>query len=549
MRAGVGLSIPCPQIVTDEIRFIGLANDVAHGTWGHPFSRFRDYPFGMYSALIAPLVRAAPAGAYAAIKVFNAFLMASLCFPVWLLARRMLRRRAALAVALLSLCLPALGYASDVMAENLFYPLFLWVLELALRWRTSRSLRVGFLVAVTGAALALTKAQGWLVLGAIVALPMVPAFGGRARLRAAWALRFGAVVAVAGLASVVWAYVRFGGELWGHLGEPRTWLGYYAIYLHRPEPRQFAGELRLWGASLLGAGGELAPLVGIAWLAAAVDAAWRGRRRAARLLAPLTLVLWLAFTRDGIRLALYFDRGMRVHERYSACLAPLLLLLAAEALVRRGINRRSILAALAAGAIVAAFTLPPVISPHLVEESPGLSWLSGFAPKRAPLVLGAAGAAFAAAIWWVERPAALAGALAVGMLGTSAGMARAQRRLVAEDMGAHRELIPLAQRLAREGRRFVILTDGFEIHAVWNAEMFSNEGEGNELCFDDRSGFCARLDLDAQGQVSRLERLPPGTLVVTREPVLLDAPVWAREGAVWVYEMNGQAVRRLAAER
>src|SRR5271163_2972927 len=80
MRAGVGLSIPCPQIVTDEIRFIGLADEVAHGTWRAPFSPFRDYPFGMYSAVIAPLVRAAPAEAYAAIKVFNAFLMTSLCF-------------------------------------------------------------------------------------------------------------------------------------------------------------------------------------------------------------------------------------------------------------------------------------------------------------------------------------------------------------------------------------------------------------------------------------------------------------------------------------
>jgi hypothetical protein len=493
-------------------------------------------------------VRVAPAEAYPAIKVFNAFLMASLCFPVWLLARRMLRRRAALAVALLSLCLPALGYASDVMAEDLFYPLCLWVLELALRWRVNRSLRTGFLLALSGAALALTKAQGCLVLGAIVALPLLPAFGGRARFRAAWMLRFGAAAVLAGLASAVWAYARFGGELWGRLLEPWTWLGYYASYLHLPGPHRFGAELRLWGASLLGAGGELAPAIGIASLWAAADAAWRGRRRAARLLAPLVILLWIAFTRDGIRLALYSDHAMRVHERYSACLAPLLLLLAAEALVRRGIHRRPILVALAAGVIIAAFVLPPVISPHLVEESPGLSWLSGFAPKRAPLMFGAAAVVFAALIWWVERPAVLAAVLAVAMIGTSAGMARAQRRLVAEDMGAHRDLIPLAQRLAREGRHFVVLSDGFDIHAVWNAEMFSGEGEGNELCFDDRRGFCARLEVNAKGEVPRLGSLPPGTLVVTREPALLDAAVWAHEGMVWVYEMNGQAVRRLAAE-
>ncbi len=551
-RALVGLWMPCPQIVTDEVRFIGLANDLAHASSRDALSAVFSYPFAAYPAVIAPLFWFVPGHTYLVAKLLNAFLISSVCFPAWFLARRALRPRAALIVALLSLCLPALGYASNVMAENLFYPLCLWAFELGLRWRTRRRAGWGALLALVASALVLTRAQGWFILAAIAAWPLLPAFGGGGRYRLGWLARFGMVVLAAAGASILDAYWRIGPGVWSRFWDASTWLGSYATLLRQPEPRDWTGELRLWGASVLGTGGELLPLLGVAWLAASVDAAIAGRSRGARLLGAVALPLWVLFTRDGIRLAVYFDHGPFVHERYSACLASVALVLLVEVATRRRSWLGPALLAAGVGGVGLAFLCAHAThTPHLVADSPGLSWTMAFRANRAALALTLAALGCGGLLWWLRaRPAAMAGLLGGAMLLTSFGMALAQHRLVSEDMGRHQALIPFARRLAAEGRRFVVLVDGIDIHEVWNAETFSNEGEGKAFCLDGHSDLCWPVAVNADGRLPELERLPRGMLILAREPIELDAPVRESEGSTVAYEPIGGPLRlRPAGQR
>src|SRR6059058_4625211 len=53
--------------------------------------------------------------------------MCSVVLPVYLLARRVVRPGAALAAAALAVALPSLAYVGTVMTENVFYPVFAWL--------------------------------------------------------------------------------------------------------------------------------------------------------------------------------------------------------------------------------------------------------------------------------------------------------------------------------------------------------------------------------------------------------------------------------------
>jgi hypothetical protein len=113
-----------PWLFTDELEWSQLSRAIA--ATGHAARRTEPHNFeSLYSYLIAPAWWIhSTATAYAAIKDLNAVVMCSAAIPVYLLARMLLSRRASLVVALLSIAIPAMAYATSIVPEPLAYPWF-----------------------------------------------------------------------------------------------------------------------------------------------------------------------------------------------------------------------------------------------------------------------------------------------------------------------------------------------------------------------------------------------------------------------------------------
>ena len=85
-------------------------------------------PHLLYPLLISPVWAIGDAVLrMTVLAVINAVLISSALIPGWLLARRYLKKRGSIRIALLMLALsPSLGFSMTYMAENLYLPLLLW---------------------------------------------------------------------------------------------------------------------------------------------------------------------------------------------------------------------------------------------------------------------------------------------------------------------------------------------------------------------------------------------------------------------------------------
>ncbi|HEU0246032.1 MAG TPA: glycosyltransferase family 39 protein [Gaiellaceae bacterium] len=175
LRAVLGRGIVAPFIMVDEVIWSEVARGLADA--GEPL--LRDQPDPGYSIVYPLLVSPAFAlfeslpDAYAALKTLNAVFMSLAAIPAFLLARRVVKDGLALLAALLAVALPSLAYTGTVMTENLFYPLFLYVvlvLVLVLEWPTAP--RVVVLFALLGLAFA-TRVQAVALLPAVLLAPFL----------------------------------------------------------------------------------------------------------------------------------------------------------------------------------------------------------------------------------------------------------------------------------------------------------------------------------------------------------------------------------------
>src|SRR5215831_17232166 len=118
-----------PWLFTDELEWTQLSRAIA--STGHAARRGEPHSFeSLYSYLIAPAWWFhSTATAYAAVKTINAVVMCLTAVPAYLLARMLVSRGWALAVALLSIAIPAMGYAASIVPESLAY---LWFTAAAL---------------------------------------------------------------------------------------------------------------------------------------------------------------------------------------------------------------------------------------------------------------------------------------------------------------------------------------------------------------------------------------------------------------------------------
>ena len=154
-----------PWLFTDELEWSQLSRAIA--ATGHAARRGQPHSFeSLYSYLIAPAWWIhSTATAYAAIKAENTVVMCLTALPAYLLARLLLSRRASLVVAVASIAIPAMSYATSIVPEPLAYLWFACAALFAVRLLAAPSLAravpaVVLALAGVGGALRVRRAAG-----------------------------------------------------------------------------------------------------------------------------------------------------------------------------------------------------------------------------------------------------------------------------------------------------------------------------------------------------------------------------------------------------
>jgi hypothetical protein len=336
-----------PWLFTDELELTQLSRSIAEtghaARRGTPITAHTLYPY-----VTAPLWLIHDVGtAYAGIKYLDVFLMASVVFPTYFLARLLVGRNMALFAAAGAGAIPSLAYSSYIVEETIAYPyaaLCFFLLAKALlqylrheRWR-------GWGAAALAACAIAPAVRGELVVVlAVAALAVVFVAWSSARARAwreTWSigdwvglvlLVLGAIFVVSGIASQ----------------RSVAWLAITRFYKDRILDQ---GQ---WAVGSLAVGLGVAPLV--AGLAVLVPA--RGERRddALRVFRSVSVAALLAFGLYTSMKAAYLSTvfATRVEERNLIYVAPLLFVGTAVLLERRRVN----LAALAAAGAYALYLM------------------------------------------------------------------------------------------------------------------------------------------------------------------------------------------------
>ena len=198
IRAGIGIQVPAPSVLPDELVYSELAKAIASGH--RP--AIRGVPvFGwgeVYPTIVAPAwaLFHDPLHAYHFALVINALVMSSAAVPAYFLAGLFVSRRASSLVAAMAVLIPSMGYTGLVMTENVFYPAFLlgiYLIARAVRRPTAGNQALA-LLGLGG--LVFTRIQGFALVGAYLGAVALYAVTGSTP-RHAYLRRFAPTVVVA----------------------------------------------------------------------------------------------------------------------------------------------------------------------------------------------------------------------------------------------------------------------------------------------------------------------------------------------------------------
>jgi hypothetical protein len=367
IRYALARRIVAPWIMVDELIYSELGKSFADG--GRFLLRGQSTAaYGIvYPALISPawaLFDRIPQ-AYAAAKAINSVAVSLAAVPAYLLARRVLSQRYALAAAVLSMSVPTLLFAGMLMTENAFYPAFLLAALATVAWlERPDALRTGLVLAATVLAF-LTRAEAVAILPALATAPFL--VSGRRALRE---FRSFFVLAAGGVLLVVVVQLVRGASLFGLFGA-------YEVAGHAGYT---AGGVARW---LLYHWEELVLSVGVVPFAAlgvlALTMRGRGRPERAFLAATVSLSFWLVLEVA----AFASEQSLRVEERNMFYVAPFFLI-ALLLWVERGCPRPPIAAGVsvaAAIALPAALPYTKLIGLPAVSDTPALVALWSLAPS------------------------------------------------------------------------------------------------------------------------------------------------------------------------
>jgi len=111
-----------PWLFTDELETTQIARAIA--ATGHPARRGVPYHHhSLYPYLLAPVwLIDNVATAYSGVKYLDVFVMTSVLFPTYFLARLVVRRGWALFAAIGAAAIPSLAYSSWIVEETVAYP-------------------------------------------------------------------------------------------------------------------------------------------------------------------------------------------------------------------------------------------------------------------------------------------------------------------------------------------------------------------------------------------------------------------------------------------
>jgi hypothetical protein len=364
-------------VMTDELQYVRLALSAAERH--SPLPVIHGQLVGslnqLYPLLIAPLYGTLDAPtAFRAAHILNAPLMASAAVPAYLLAREVVDRLAALAVALLSVVLVWMVLSGFLMTEVVAYPAFLWAMLAIQRAVRSGSWRRD-LVALAGIALALLARTQFAFLAAVLPLAVVghelgyrPAGGRPDSRRAALRAALLDVVGKHRLLAVVYAAGAVGLALLAVFGSVSSILGSYSVTTAHGSLLP-AGVWESAAAHLdsMAIGCGLLPLVlGGGW---ALVSLVRPSSARAHAFAMVTVAAVLLLALESASFDIRFGGALVVRDRYVFYVVPLLLAGTAALLRER---RRPWIAPIALTVLFAAtvhsLELPP--EPGLWVDSP-----------------------------------------------------------------------------------------------------------------------------------------------------------------------------------
>ena len=183
--------IVIPTIFGDELRYWEAARSVAGGD-GLSI-RGGTYGYGpLYPVILSPLLDLlSPSDAYFFAKLLNAALFAGAAIPLYVIARRVLDHRHSLAVALLSICVPASIYTGFILTESTAYfaaaAALLAMVSVLERPSVRRQLTaLGSVALATAARPQLVVLGGALILGYCLQAVMKPRDERRGFIRSLW---------------------------------------------------------------------------------------------------------------------------------------------------------------------------------------------------------------------------------------------------------------------------------------------------------------------------------------------------------------------------
>jgi hypothetical protein len=357
-----------PWLFTDELELTQLSRSIA--TTGRAARRGQPHSFdSLYTYLTAPIwLIHNVASAYSGVKYLDVFVMASVVFPTYFLARLVVGRKAALFAAAAAAAIPSLAYSSYIVEETLAYPYaalcFFLIAKTLVEWRRGRK-SYGWAIAAVLASLVAPAVRGELVV-----IPIAFAFAiffavwssewGHRR-RAGWTLSdwLGAVTIGFGAVFVISAVASH---------HSQQWYGITTYWKHR------IFVLGNWAAGSLTIGLGVIPLV--AGLTALFRAPGEEPSRELRMFRSVAFAAIVSVGMYTGMKAAYLSTvfATRVEERNIIYLAPLLLIGTAIVLERRRVNYW----ALAGATLYAAYLVigtPFQMGVQLYSDALGLSIL------------------------------------------------------------------------------------------------------------------------------------------------------------------------------
>jgi len=348
-----------PWLFGDELELTQLSRSIS--ATGHAARRGEAHsPDSVYTFLMAPFWRIHDVSkAYEAIKYLDVFLMTSVAFPTYFLARLVVGRRAALFAAAAAAAIPSLAYSSYIVEETIAYPyaaLCFFLVAKTLVERRSGRRWYGWLAAtLLASAFAPAVRSELIVIPATLALAVLFAVWSSdwARLRRrSWSAGDWMGAVALGLGAIV---------LISAIGSHRSiqWLSVTRYYKHRIIVE---GN---WAVGSLAIGIGILPLV--AGLVSLFDAPGEQRERNVRMFRCVSVAGLITFATYTAFKAAYLSTtfATRVEERNLIYIAPLLFVGTALVLTRRRVNLPALTVASAYALYLVGYALYHVVgSPY-----------------------------------------------------------------------------------------------------------------------------------------------------------------------------------------